>query len=216
MDDKLLQRMVQDALAWEPSVDASHIGVTARDGVVTLSGSVESYAQKVAAERAAKRVRGVHAIAQEIESRLPSDKKHSDDEIAKRALDILRWDTTVPDERISVKVEHGVVTLTGEVPWQYQRARAESLVHRLGGVLGVIDDIRVKPAVAPRDVHRKIENALRRSAELDAARVTVDVDGGKVILGGMVRSRAERQAAEHAAWAAPGVTQVEDRIAVTL
>lgn len=214
MLDKTLQKLVEDALAWEPSVEAAHIGVAAQGGVVTLSGFVGSYAQKVAAERAVRGVKGVRAIAQEIEVRLPSDQKRSDDEIARRMLDILRWDVTVPDEAVTVKVERGVVTLEGSVQWQFQRARAENLAHRLSGVVGVINRIRLEPEPAPEDLHRKIEGALRRAATLDASRITVGIHDGKVTLAGTVHSWAERAAAEGAVWAAPGVTQVEDRITV--
>lgn len=214
MTDKALQQMVEDALAWEPSVDAAHIGVTAQDGVVTLSGFVGSYAQKIAAEKAVRRVKSVRAIAEEIEVRLPSDQKRSDDEIAHRMLDILRWDVTVPDDAVTVMVRHGVITLEGEVRWQFQRARAENLAFRLGGVVGVSNHIRLHPVAEPEDLHRKIKDALHRSAAFDAHRITVGIDGGKVTLSGTVNSWAERSAAEGAVWAAPGVTQVEDRIIV--
>ena len=149
MMDQILQQRVEDALAWEPRVDAAHVGITAQDGVVTLSGFVSSYAQKIAVERATHTVKGVRAIAQEIEVRLPSDQKRSDDEIARRMLDILLWDETVPDHAVMVKVEHGVITLDGEVRWQFQRVRAENLAYRLGGVVQVLRD-RLRKVVAAR------------------------------------------------------------------
>lgn len=213
--DKQLQQRVLDELAWEPSVDAAHIGVAAKGGVVTLSGHAATYAEKLAAEQAARRVRGVKAIAQEMEVRLPSSKKTSDDEIAERALRILSWGAAVPKDAVSIKVEKGWVTLSGDVDWQFQRAAAEHDVAKLTGVLGVVNAIRVKSKAQPADIRHRIEEAFRRDAALDAARVTVNVaGGGRVELGGRVHSWREREAAEHAAWAAPGVTAVEDRIAV--
>jgi osmotically-inducible protein OsmY len=205
-------------LEWEPSFDAAHIGVTAKNGVVTLSGFVDSYAAKAAAERAAGRVQGVKAIAEEIEVRLPAQQKHADDEIAERTVRILAWDVEVPNERIQVKVEHGVVTLTGDVNYQFQRAAAESAVRRLGGTRGVINLIRVVPAAVPSMdpdiVRQRIENALRRSAEIEASHIDVGVEGGKVTLRGQVRTWFERSVAEHAAWGAPGVTEVKDELRV--
>ena len=214
MMDQILQQRVEDALAWEPRVDAAHVGITAQDGVVTLSGFVSSYAQKIAVERATHTVKGVRAIAQEIEVRLPSDQKRSDDEIARRMLDILLWDETVPDHAVMVKVEHGVITLDGEVRWQFQRARAENLAYRLGGVVRVLNHIRLQPTAQPQDLHRKIENALHRLAALDAHHITVHAEGGKVTLSGTVHSWAEREAAHSAVWAASGVTEVEDQVLI--
>jgi osmotically-inducible protein OsmY len=218
LDDSTLQAMVMAELEWEPSLDAAHIGVTAKSGVVTLNGFVDSYAAKAAAERAAGRVQGVKAIAEEIEVRLPSHQKHADDEIAERAVRILAWDIEVPHERIHVKVEHGVVTLTGDVDYQFQRAAAESNVRRLGGTRGVVNLIRVTPAASPAMdpdvVQQRIENALRRNAEVEASRINVSVAGGKVTLRGEVRTWFERSVAEHAAWGAPGVTEVKDELRV--
>ncbi len=217
-DDLTLQAMVMAELEWEPSLDAAHIGVTAKNGVVTLCGFVDSYAAKTAAERAAARVQGVKAIAEEIEVRLPSHQKHADDEIAERAVRILNWDIEVPHDRIHVKVEHGVVTLTGNVNYQFQRVAAESAVRRLGGTRGVTNLIRVVPAAGPPMdpdvVQQRIENALRRNAEVEASRIDVSVDGGKVTLRGQVRTWFERSVAEHAAWGAPGVTEVKDELRV--
>jgi len=217
-DDLTLQAMVMAELEWEPSLDAAHIGVTASNGVVTLSGFVDSYLAKSAAERAAARVQGVKAIAEEIEVRLPNHQKRADDEIAERAARILSWDIEVPHDSIHVKVEHGVVTLTGDVNYQFQRAAAESAVRRLGGTKGVINMIRVVPpagaATDPDLVQQRIENALRRNAEIEASRIDVSVDGGKITLRGQVRTWFERSVAEHAAWGAPGVTEVKDELRV--
>jgi osmotically-inducible protein OsmY len=214
-EDSALQAMVLEELEWEPSLDAAHIGVTARNGVVTLSGFVESYAAKATAERAASRVQGVKAIAEEIEVRLPNAQKHADDEIAERAIRILAWDIEVPEDRIHVKVEHGLVTLTGDVNYQFQKAAAEAAIRRLGGVRRVANFIRVLPAATDPDiVQQKIENALRRNAEIEASQINVSVDGGKVTLRGHVRSWFERGVAEDAAWAAPGVTEVQDELRV--
>ncbi|MBV8654190.1 MAG: BON domain-containing protein [Alphaproteobacteria bacterium] len=211
-NDLLLQQRVIDELEFEPSVNAAHIGISARDGVVTLSGHVASYAEKFAAERTVRRVKGVKAVAQELVVELPSDRKTADDEIAARAVRILSWDTLVPKDKIAVKVEHGIVTLSGKVDWAYQRAEAEHDVHRLGGVTAVINQILVEPHVRSGDVHAKIRDALERNAEVEARHITVDVVGGKVTLRGKVNAWSEREVAERAAWSAPGVTEVEDHI----
>jgi osmotically-inducible protein OsmY len=211
-DDLHLQQRVIDALEFEPSVDAAHIGVSAGDGVVTLSGHVRSFAEKFTAERIARQVKGVQAVAQELEVRLPSAKKLADDEIAARAVRILHWDQMVPGDRISVKVEHGIVTLNGEVDWHFQRLEAEHDIRKLSGVLSVINNLIVAANVRPDDVHAKIRAALERHAEVEANRITVAVSGSKVTLGGKVNAWTEREAVERAAWSAPGVTEVEDRI----
>ncbi len=214
-DDRTLQANVEAELAFEPSVDAAHIGVTARSGVVTLSGFVNSFAARAAAERAAGRVRGVRAIAEEIEVRLPQRPKHADDEIADRAVRLLAWDIEVPEDRIRVKVEHGIVTLSGEVAFQFQRAAAEADMRRLGGVRRVVNLIRLLPIAADADVVRqKIESALERTAALEAEGVRVEVVGGHVTLRGRIRSWWERMAAEQAAWAAPGVSQVTNELGI--
>ena len=145
MDNRVLQEMVLDELDFDPRIDAANIGVVANDGVVTLSGHVASFAEKHAAEEVARRVKGVHAVAQEIEVRYPSDKKTSDDEIAKRALSVIKWNTTIPQDTIQVTVQKGLVTLSGQVTWQYQRGDAEQSVRKLSGVIGVINNIEIKP-----------------------------------------------------------------------
>jgi osmotically-inducible protein OsmY len=214
MTDIQLRNDVLEELEFEPSLDAANIGVAVDDGVVTLTGHVASYAQKIAAEAAARRVRGVRAIAQEIEVRYPSDVKTSDDEIAQRALSALRWDVTVPEEKISVTVNKGLVTLTGEVPWHFQRGAVENAIRRLMGVTGVVNNIVVRPRVQASDVKTKIENALRRRAEIEARDIRVSVTNDKVTLDGKVDNWDERQAVERAAWSAPGVRIVEDHLTV--
>lgn len=210
--DRQLQKDVIDELEFEPKVNAAHIGVVAKDGVVTLTGFVASYAEKYAAEHAAWHVKGVKAVAEEIAVRLPSDKKQADDEIASRALKILHWDGVIPADRIAVKVEHGLLTLTGNVDWQFQKSEAEHDVRALSGVLGVINQLQVRPPASTAEVKDKIEKALERSAELEATHIAVETDGGKVVLKGKVHSWYERDLVERAAWSVPGVTEVHDRL----
>jgi osmotically-inducible protein OsmY len=210
-----LQQRVIDELEFDPRVNAAHIGVSVREGVVAMNGHVESYVEKYAAERAARRVKGVKAVAEEIEVRLPSDKKTGDDEIAARAVRMLAWDVAVPLGGIQVKVEHGVVTLSGEVDWAYQRVEAEYDVRKLGGVKAVINAITIRPQVNVSDVRAQIRAAFERSADLEASGITVNVADGKVVLGGKVRSWIEREEAARAAWSAPGVVAVEDDIQIT-
>jgi osmotically-inducible protein OsmY len=212
MEDKVLRQFIIDDLNFEPSIDSANIGVAVENGVVTLSGHVASYAEKIAAERAVQRVRGVKAIAQEIEVRYPDQAKRSDDEIAQRALNILKWSVQFPADRIQVKVEKGWVTLSGTVPWQYQRLAAESAVRKLSGIRGVTNLIEIKPQVAASDVQRKITDSLKRNAEVEADSIRVVVDNDKVILEGKVKTWYERGLAKRAAWSAPGVTMVEDRL----
>jgi osmotically-inducible protein OsmY len=205
---------VLDELAWEPSVHASNIGVAAMDGVITLTGHVRTYAEKVAAENAAKRVEGVRAVADEIEVRLPGDVRRDDSDIASAAVHSIAWNASVPADRIQLVVQDGWVRLEGEVDWQYQRTAAEKTVRLLTGVRGVTNNIHVKPTVQPKDVKAAIAAALKRSAEVEAQQIQVEAMGGKVTLRGRVHSWTERNAAERAAWAAPGVTAVEDHIFV--
>ncbi|BBB99036.1 osmotically-inducible protein OsmY [Bradyrhizobium japonicum] len=215
MDNRQLQQMVLDELDFEPSIDSANIGVVADDGVVTLTGHVPSYAQKVAAEQAARRVKGVHGVAQEIEVRYASDKRTSDDEIAKRALSIIRWDTTIPDDAVQVTVQKGLVTLTGKVAWQFQKNAAEKAVRRLSGVVGVLNDIELIPRPIASDIKKKIEQALTRRAHIEADAIRANVtDGNNVKLEGKVDCWDERQAVERAAWSVDGVQFVQDRLTI--
>jgi len=215
MSDNQLRQDVIDELEFEPSVNAAHIGVAVDGGVVTLTGHVSSYAEKLAAEAAARRIQGVRAIAQEIEVRYPSDKKTADDEIAKRALDIMRWSAVVPSDAIQLTVRDGWVTLSGQVDWQFERNAAESQIRKLSGVSGVINNLTIKPRVQPTDVKRKIEDAFRRNAEIEADKIQITVfNGGKILLQGHVHDWHERVAAENAAWSAPGVSAVDDRLTI--
>lgn len=212
--DTELKHDVEMELKWEPSVNANEIGVAVKDGVVTLSGYVDSYFERRMAERAAARVSGVKAVIQNIEVRLPGSSKRTDLDIAQAALNALKWDVSVPEDRIKVKVENAWVTLEGEVNWQYQRMAAERAVRNLTGVRGVSNLILVKPSVTPSEIKGKIEDAFKRQAALDANNVKVEVNGSKVTLRGTVHTWAEKDAAWRAAWAAPGVTEVVNEIRV--
>lgn len=212
MDDKELRQLVIEELDFEPSIDSSNIGVAATGGVITLTGHVSSYAEKTIAEKAAKRVRGVHGVAQEIEVRYPEDKKLADDQIAKRALDILAWNVQLPAGTLQVTVSGGWVTLSGEVEWYYQKQLAELAVRKLSGVTGISNLIKIVGGSHSADVKMRIENALRRSAELAARNIHVEVANGRVTLTGTVSAWNQRRLAEDAAWAVPGVHAVEDNL----
>jgi osmotically-inducible protein OsmY len=215
MNDKQLRQDIVDELEFEPSIDAANIGVAAENGVVTLTGHVPSYLQKTIAERATWRVKGVKALAQDIEVRFPSDKKDADDEIASRALNILAWDSAIPHDSIRVKVQNGWVTLSGEVQWQYQRVAAEKDIRKLSGVVAVSNNIDIKTRVQEPDVRQRIEDALKRNAEIEADGISIDVrDNGTVRLEGHVDSWDELQAIKMAVWSAPGVKMVDDRITI--
>ena len=212
-----LQHDVQEELEWEPSLDASRIGVAAvQPGVVTLSGTVATYVEKVSAERAAKRVSGVRAVANDIEVRPIGSMKRTDTDIAQAVLRALEWDIAVPNEKIKARVDNGWVTLDGEVALQFQRAAAENAVRRLSGVRGVTNQIllQVRPSVQPAEVKNRIEAAFRRSADIDARGIQVDAKDSMITLRGKVRTWAERDEAERAAWAAPGVLAVKDELIV--
>lgn len=212
--DSQLQHDVMAELEWDPIVDHADVGVSVVDGVVALSGFVKSYAEKQAAERAARRVSGVKAIAEEIKIRYADQPKNADHEIAKRILDVFKWSSLIPDEKIGVKVEDGWVTLSGSVNWHYQAEEARKAAGKISGVVGIMNRIEVDRRPAASDIRHRIEDAFKRQADLDAASVTVALDGHKVTLGGRVKAWRERQVAERAAWGAPGVTQVEDHIVV--
>jgi len=213
--DKQLQRDLLDELQYEPSVDASKIGVIAHEGIVSLTGTVASYAEQNAATHAAERIAGVKAVANETKVELPSMHQRDDADIAQALLNALKWHVWVPEDSIKVSVEQGWVTLEGTVNSKFQRTSADDAVRYLTGVKGVINLISVKqPAINSSEVKLKIEKALRRATELEAAHINVEVQGNKVVLRGKVRSWAERSDAERAAWAAPGVGQVEDNLTI--
>ena len=215
MNDLKLRQAIMDELEFEPSVNAAHIGVAVEKGVVTLSGQVASYVEKLAVEKAVKRVKGVRAIAEEIKVRFSSDRKTADSEIAARAVNILKWSAAVPPNSVDVKVQDGWIALSGEVDWHYQRSDAEIEVRRLSGIRGVVNGITIRAHAQAADIKRKIEDALLRNAQIEAQRIRVSVvDGGRVALEGFVHGWQEREAAEQAAWSAPGVAWVEDRLVI--
>jgi osmotically-inducible protein OsmY len=215
MSETFLRQIILEELEYDPSLDATNIGVAVEKGIVTLTGHVTSFAEKQVAITAVRRVNGVRAIAEEIEVRYPYEKKIADDQLAKRSVDILDWDSVVPDRAIQVLVRNGWVTLTGDVDWHFQKQSAEDDIRNLSGVCGIINNIVIKPRVDAIDVKKKIEDALRRrlEGEVKGIRITVQ-DGNKVLLKGFVDNWNERQAVEVAAWSAPGVKAVDDRLSV--
>ncbi|RWK65680.1 BON domain-containing protein [Mesorhizobium sp.] len=214
MNDNTLRQNVIFELEFQPSIDAANIGVAVDNGVVTLTGHVSTYAQKATAEKAVLCVKGVKGVAQEIEVRPIGSNVTADDEIAKRALHTISWNTVVPDGAVQVQVQNGWVTLTGKVEWQYQKAAAAAAIRYLAGVLGVYNQIEVKPQASVGDVKKRIEDALKRNAEVEAQAINVKVSDGRVTLEGKVNSWAERRTTERAAWAVPGVRMVEDLITI--
>ena len=214
--DSDIRRDVEDELRWDPDIDATDIAVAVNNGVVALTGFVRSYSQRTQAERDAKRVAGVVGVANDIEVRLPVIDQRPDPDIVRDAVSALKSELPYSSENIKVIAKDGKITLEGSVEWNYARERAESAVKRIRGVKGVTNSITLKPKVAPHEVRRKIEDAFRRSAEIDASRVTVEANGSEVILRGTVKSWAEREEAERAAWAAPGVTKVDNRVTISV
>ena len=214
--DADIQRDVLEELEWDARVRPNEIGVAVKDGIVALNGWVDSYLKKIAAEEDAYRVPGVKAVVNDIEVRLPGSAERTDADLARAVLDALKWDAGIPTGKIQVTVDHGWVTLRGEVEYYFQKRDAERAVERLSGVRGVTNLLVVKAQPTPSDLKEQIEKALVRNAETDARRITVEVVGSKVILRGTVSSYAEKKAAEEVAWSAPGVTEVDNRIVVSL
>ncbi|MEX6508419.1 BON domain-containing protein [Jiella sp. M17.18] len=214
MDSITLRQDILDELEFEPSIEAAHIGVSVENGIATLTGHVPTYTQKRKIEEVVRRVKGVRGIAEEIEVRPVGSRRTADDEIARRALNVIKWNTMIPDDKVQVKVESGWVTLTGQVEWQYQRTAAAEAVRDLEGVIGITNLIGVTPHATCADVKKRIEDALKRNAEIEANAITVSVEDGTVKLEGHVHDWAERNAAERAAWSAPGVKDVTDHIRI--
>jgi osmotically-inducible protein OsmY len=211
---EILQTDVMDELAWDPQVDSSDIAVTVQDNIVTLAGHTASYMEKLAAEKAARRVKGVKAVVNDIDVRIGKAHRDSDSILATNALAMLRWSANIPADMITVVVQDGWIKLEGEVKWFFQKRAAEKAVRNMYGVKGVMNHLKVTPAVAPSDVKDKIRAAFQRNAYIDSKDITVEAEGGRIILRGTVRSWAERSSAERAAWSAPGVTEVVNNLDV--
>jgi len=214
MNDLHLRQTILDELEFEPSIDAADIGVAADNGIVTLTGHVRTYAEKEAAERVVRRVKGVRGIAAEIEVRIFGPKETDDDDIARRAVKMLDWNVSVPKDSVQVRVLKGWVTLRGEVEWQYQKNAAYDTVRDLAGVVGVSNLVELTPRITATDVKKRIEDAFQRDAALEAGAIKIDVKDRKVTLSGKVKTWSERQAAERAAWSAPGIAILDDRLTV--
>lgn len=212
--DAQLKTDVANELQWDPSINSTNVGVAVRDGIVTLNGHIDTYAEKYAIERAVQRVQGVKAVAVELDVKLAPDHKRSDSEIASAIESAFRWHALVPSERIRVKVEKGWVTLTGEVDWEYQRSSSEKAVRPLTGVIGVTNGVSIKPQSSPTNITNRIRDALARQAEREAKNIEVMLSGSTVTLRGKVHSWSERAAVQGAAWSAPGISQVVNELKV--
>ncbi|QEH42677.1 BON domain-containing protein [Chitinophaga sp. XS-30] len=213
--DIQLQKDVMEELQWEPSLEASGVGVAVKDGIVTLSGTIANYSQKLAAENAAKRVKGVRAVAVDLEVRLSTGEKRNDADIAEAVLNALKWNSFVPEEKIRIKVDDGWLTIEGEVEWGFQRESVTNAVKDLLGVKGVRNLLSIRPVIAPSIVRDRIKKALSRRANVESEGIDVQMDGGHVTLKGNVRSWSEREEVERAVWSAPGVLDVKDELVVT-
>lgn len=214
MQDKALKQLINDELEFEPSIDAADIGVAVENGIVTLSGHVRTFAQKAKIEEIVGRVRGVRGYAEEIEVRFVGAQSTADDVLAQRAADLIHWNAFVPDEAVKVKVQKGYVTLTGAVEWQYQKDSAYRAIRDMEDITGIYNSIELRPQATSADIKSRIEAALKRNAELEADAIKVNVSNGNVVLEGKIKTLWERNVAERAAWAAPGVKQVEDHLSV--
>ena len=212
--DAEIQKDVMDELKWIPLLKSAEIGVAVKNGVVTISGIVDTYSKKVSAEKAAARVAGVRAVAEDIEVKVSGTGKRTDTEIAEAVLNALKWHSAMQDNKIKVKVDNGWVTLEGEVEWEFQRSAARLMVEDLQGVAGIINSIRIASKLSASDVKGKISSAFHRSATVDAEKIDISVEGHKVVLKGKVRSYAEKKDAENAAWLAPGVNTVDNQIEI--
>jgi osmotically-inducible protein OsmY len=213
-NDMQIQKDVMAQLNWEPVLDAAQIGVSVKEGIVTLTGIVDSYAKKITAERAAKKVSGVKAVAEDIQVGPSSFCNRTDAEIAEAVLNVLKWHTAVKEDKVQIKVEKGVVTMEGEVEWEYQKSAAKLAIENLTGIRMIYNLISVKPRIATSNLKSRIKAALQRSALVDANKVEVEIVGNRVILTGAVHSITEKEDAESAAWMAPGVSSVENRITI--
>jgi len=212
--DNQIQDDVMEEIRWDPILDKSDIGVSVNDGIVTLSGHVNNYMKKISAEKAAKRVKDVKAVAMDVDVRLGYEQQRNDTEIASAALNAIKWDTSVPDDKLKVSVEDGRITLEGQLTWQYQKNAAEQAVRSLNGVKGVINSITISQPVNTAVIKDKIRTALERYADVEAARIRIETNGNKVTLKGSVNSWTERRIAEQAAWSSPGVISVEDNLLI--
>ncbi|KPW17911.1 transport-associated protein [Pseudomonas cannabina pv. alisalensis] len=214
MNDLTLRRTILDELEFLPHIDAAAIGVTIENGVVVLSGHVKTFAEKIAAERAVKSVKGVRAVAEELDVRVPSELYIDDSVIASRCLDLIHWNSASPEQAIQIKVQQGWVTLEGDVEWQYQKEAAQKAINTLAGIAGLDNLLIVKPESVALDIKTLIDQALARSSELDASKIRVTAEGNQVTLEGYVHRWRERKAVEHAAWAVPGVKNVDNHLLI--
>ena len=212
--DSQIQKDVMDELKWEPFLNAEQIGVAVKNGVVTLSGKVDMYSKKTCAEKAAKKVAGVKAVAEDIEVILPGSSRRTDSDIAEAALHALKWHSALQEDKIKLKVESGIITLEGEVDWEFQRDSARLMVENLTGVWSVINKIKITPRTSPKELKKRITSAFQRNACLDSENIDVEISDHKAVLTGHVRSWAEKEDAEKAAWAAPGITSVENELEI--